>query len=122
VDQRRSWCIPMSMITRCVPTAYKFGVMLGRWEMSCEETDVSMWIPALDGSSEGGMCVWLPKEGDGLVLSSSPTQYAYSLLLPESDPYHPWEKRFLEDPGTMSRYCRAAVRFRLLSIPLPCGC
>jgi len=29
-------------------------------------------------------------------------------LLPESDPYHPWEKRFLSDPGCMPRYCRAA--------------
>lgn len=35
-------------------------------------------------------------------------QYAFGLLLPESDPYHPWEKRFLSDPGCMPRYCRAA--------------
>jgi hypothetical protein len=35
-------------------------------------------------------------------------QYAFTLLLPESDPYHPWEKRFLSDPGCMPRYCRAA--------------
>jgi hypothetical protein len=44
-------------------------------------------------------------------------QYAYSLVLPESDPYQPWEKRFLEDPGTMSRYCRAAVSLPIASPP-----
>ncbi|KAJ9098492.1 hypothetical protein QFC19_006359 [Naganishia cerealis] len=35
-------------------------------------------------------------------------KYAFSLLLPESDPYHPWEKRFLSDPGCAPRYMRAS--------------
>ncbi|WVQ95873.1 hypothetical protein IAU59_002972 [Kwoniella sp. CBS 9459] len=35
-------------------------------------------------------------------------QYTKTLLLPESDPYHPWEARFLADPGTHPRYMRAA--------------
>ncbi|KAK4689874.1 hypothetical protein P7C73_g228, partial [Tremellales sp. Uapishka_1] len=34
--------------------------------------------------------------------------YTATLLLPESDPYHPWEKRFLSDPGCHPRYMRAA--------------
>ncbi|ORY34576.1 CRAL-TRIO domain-containing protein [Naematelia encephala] len=35
-------------------------------------------------------------------------EYTKTLLIPESDPYHPWEKRFLADPGCHPRYCRAA--------------
>lgn len=35
-------------------------------------------------------------------------KYAFGLILPETDSYYPWEKRFLEDPGCMPRYCRAA--------------
>ncbi|WVR07910.1 hypothetical protein IAU60_004953 [Kwoniella sp. DSM 27419] len=35
-------------------------------------------------------------------------KYSATLLLPESDPYHPWELRFLSDPGTHPRYMRAA--------------
>lgn len=35
-------------------------------------------------------------------------QYAFTLLLPETDPYYPWELRFLSDPGCMPRYMRAA--------------
>ncbi|KAL7425259.1 hypothetical protein Q5752_000947 [Cryptotrichosporon argae] len=34
--------------------------------------------------------------------------YTATLLLPESDSYHAWEKRFLADPGTHPRYMRAA--------------
>lgn len=35
-------------------------------------------------------------------------QYAMTLLLPESDPYHVWEKRFTSDPGFSPRYMRAS--------------
>lgn len=35
-------------------------------------------------------------------------QYVRSLLLPESDPYYIWEKRWIESPGTIARYMRAA--------------
>ncbi|KAJ9127570.1 hypothetical protein QFC24_000979 [Naganishia onofrii] len=35
-------------------------------------------------------------------------KYAFTLLLPESDPYSVWEKRFLSDPGCCPRYMRAA--------------
>ncbi|KAI8981309.1 CRAL/TRIO domain-containing protein [Trametes punicea] len=35
-------------------------------------------------------------------------EYADTLLLPESDPYHPWELRWLNKPDTMPRYMRAA--------------
>ncbi|CAK9787087.1 CRAL/TRIO domain-containing protein [Cutaneotrichosporon oleaginosum] len=35
-------------------------------------------------------------------------EYTATLLLPESDPYHVWEKRFLEDVGTHARFMRAA--------------
>ncbi|KAG8893847.1 hypothetical protein FRB99_001673 [Tulasnella sp. 403] len=35
-------------------------------------------------------------------------EYAFTLLLPESDPYHPNERRWLEDPGCAARYMRAA--------------
>ncbi|KAJ9119623.1 hypothetical protein QFC22_003332 [Naganishia vaughanmartiniae] len=35
-------------------------------------------------------------------------RYALTLLLPESDPYHVWEKRFVTDPGCCPRYMRAA--------------
>ena len=38
----------------------------------------------------------------------SDAQYTATLLLPESDPYHPWEARFLSDPGCHPRYMRAA--------------
>ncbi|KAJ3553299.1 hypothetical protein NP233_g12676 [Leucocoprinus birnbaumii] len=34
--------------------------------------------------------------------------YAHSLLLPPSDPYHPWELRWLQKPDTIPRYMRAA--------------
>lgn len=29
-------------------------------------------------------------------------------MLSEQDSYYPWEKRFLDDPGCIPRYCRAA--------------
>jgi len=35
-------------------------------------------------------------------------EYAATLQLPEDDPYHPWELRFLDKPDTMPRYMRAA--------------
>ena len=35
-------------------------------------------------------------------------QYAYSLHLPDGDPYAPWERRWLDKPDTLSRYLRAA--------------
>ncbi|KAI0354761.1 CRAL/TRIO domain-containing protein [Trametes cingulata] len=35
-------------------------------------------------------------------------EYANTLLLPESDSYHPWELRWLNKPDTMPRYMRAA--------------
>ncbi|KAG9222181.1 hypothetical protein CCMSSC00406_0009006 [Pleurotus cornucopiae] len=35
-------------------------------------------------------------------------EYADSLLLPSSDPYHHWEKRWLTRPDTIPRYMRAA--------------
>ena len=35
-------------------------------------------------------------------------QYAATLQLPEDDPYHPWEVRFLDRPDTMPRYMRVA--------------
>ncbi|BEJ11431.1 hypothetical protein CspHIS471_0108530 [Cutaneotrichosporon sp. HIS471] len=35
-------------------------------------------------------------------------EYTATILLPEDDAYHPWEKRFLEDVGTHHRYMRAA--------------
>ncbi|KAK7464250.1 hypothetical protein VKT23_006416 [Stygiomarasmius scandens] len=35
-------------------------------------------------------------------------QYAFTLLLPPTDPYHPWEKRWLNQPDTIPRYMRAA--------------
>ncbi|KAF8906927.1 CRAL-TRIO domain-containing protein [Mucidula mucida] len=35
-------------------------------------------------------------------------EYADTLLLPESDPYHPWERRWLNKPDTMPRYMRSA--------------
>ncbi|KAI0652648.1 CRAL/TRIO domain-containing protein [Trametes meyenii] len=35
-------------------------------------------------------------------------EYADGLLLPDSDPYHPWEKRWLSKPDTIPRYMRAA--------------
>ncbi|KII94958.1 hypothetical protein PLICRDRAFT_33786 [Plicaturopsis crispa FD-325 SS-3] len=35
-------------------------------------------------------------------------EYADTLLLPETDPYHPWELRWLNLPDTMPRYMRAA--------------
>ncbi|WWC66048.1 uncharacterized protein I303_108670 [Kwoniella dejecticola CBS 10117] len=34
--------------------------------------------------------------------------FTQTLVLPASDPYHPWELRFLNDPGTHPRYMRAA--------------
>ncbi|KZT27509.1 CRAL/TRIO domain-containing protein [Neolentinus lepideus HHB14362 ss-1] len=34
--------------------------------------------------------------------------YAHSLLLPEDDPYHKWEHRWLTKPDTIPRYMRAA--------------
>ncbi|KAK0447391.1 CRAL-TRIO domain-containing protein [Desarmillaria tabescens] len=35
-------------------------------------------------------------------------EYAHTLLLPESDPYHKWELRWLNKPDTMPRYMRSA--------------
>ncbi|WVQ84793.1 hypothetical protein IAT38_006950 [Cryptococcus sp. DSM 104549] len=35
-------------------------------------------------------------------------QYTKTLLLPETHAYHPWELRFLSDPGTHPRFMRAA--------------
>ncbi|KAJ8469394.1 hypothetical protein ONZ45_g16905 [Pleurotus djamor] len=35
-------------------------------------------------------------------------EYADSLVLPDSDPYHPWEVRWLNKPDTIPRYMRAA--------------
>lgn len=35
-------------------------------------------------------------------------QYTKTLLLPETDAYYVWEKRFLEDIGTHPRYMRAS--------------
>ncbi|PFH46393.1 hypothetical protein AMATHDRAFT_77690 [Amanita thiersii Skay4041] len=35
-------------------------------------------------------------------------EYSDNLLLPESDPYHPWELRWLRKPDTIPRYMRAA--------------
>ena len=35
-------------------------------------------------------------------------QYAHEQLLPQSDPYHPWELRWLRKADTMGRYMRAA--------------
>lgn len=35
-------------------------------------------------------------------------QYAYSLHLPDDDPYAQWERRWLDMPDTMPRYLRAA--------------
>ncbi|WVW87100.1 hypothetical protein I302_109157 [Kwoniella bestiolae CBS 10118] len=34
--------------------------------------------------------------------------FTSTLILPSTDPYHPWELRFLNDPGTHPRYMRAA--------------
>ncbi|KAF8079230.1 CRAL/TRIO domain-containing protein [Lyophyllum atratum] len=34
--------------------------------------------------------------------------YADTLLLPSTDPYHPWELRWLNKPDTMARYSRAS--------------
>ena len=41
-----------------------------------------------------------------IVLARS--QYAHSIALPESDPYHPFERRWLDRPDTLPRYMRAA--------------
>ncbi|KAL4244199.1 CRAL-TRIO lipid binding domain superfamily protein [Abortiporus biennis] len=35
-------------------------------------------------------------------------EYARSIMLPETDPYYPWELRWLNKPDTMPRYMRAA--------------
>ncbi|KAK0234671.1 CRAL-TRIO domain-containing protein [Armillaria nabsnona] len=35
-------------------------------------------------------------------------EYAHTLLLPENDPYHKWELRWLNKPDTMPRYMRSA--------------
>jgi hypothetical protein len=35
-------------------------------------------------------------------------KYAYSELLPESDPYHYWQRRWIDRPDTVPRYMRAA--------------
>lgn len=40
------------------------------------------------------------------------SQYAHSLRLAESDPYYPWEARWLADKGCAERYMRAA-KFKL---------
>lgn len=40
----------------------------------------------------------------GITLS----QHALNLVLPETDPYHEWELRWLNQPDTIPRYMRAA--------------
>lgn len=35
-------------------------------------------------------------------------QYAETIALPEADPYHPWERRWLDKPDTIPRYMRAS--------------
>ncbi|KAF5385045.1 hypothetical protein D9615_001005 [Tricholomella constricta] len=35
-------------------------------------------------------------------------EFAHSLLLPPTDPYHPWELRWLNKPDTIPRYSRAS--------------
>ena len=42
------------------------------------------------------------------ALTTLDYQYAATLQLPEDDPYHPWELRFLDKSDTMPRYMRAA--------------
>lgn len=41
-------------------------------------------------------------------LPHHPLQYAHSLLVPASDPYHKWELRWLCKSDTIPRYMRAA--------------
>jgi hypothetical protein len=36
------------------------------------------------------------------------SKYAHTQMLPESDAYHPWEKRWLERADTVPRYMRAS--------------
>jgi hypothetical protein len=42
------------------------------------------------------------------LLTQPATQYAYSIALPESNPYAEWEQRWLARPDTIPRYMRAA--------------
>jgi len=44
----------------------------------------------------------------GKYLSNCNSQYASTLVLPKSDPYHLWEERWLSKPDTIPRYIRAA--------------
>lgn len=42
------------------------------------------------------------------VFTNPQHQYAHGQLLPESDPYRPWELRWLRNADTMGRYMRAS--------------
>jgi len=42
------------------------------------------------------------------ALTTLGPQYVATLQLPEDDPYHPWELKFLDRPDTIPRYMRAA--------------
>ncbi|KAH8094696.1 CRAL-TRIO domain-containing protein, partial [Cristinia sonorae] len=46
--------------------------------------------------------------GEQQKLINDLREYAHTLLLPESDPYRVWEKRWVNKPDTMPRYMRAA--------------
>jgi len=43
-----------------------------------------------------------------VCLKSFPIQFAETILLPQTDSYHPWELRWLNLPDTIPRYMRAA--------------
>ncbi|KAG6840267.1 hypothetical protein C0991_007823 [Blastosporella zonata] len=45
---------------------------------------------------------------DQLAKIKALREYADTLLLPSTDPYHPWELRWLNKPDTMTRYSRAS--------------
>lgn len=47
-----------------------------------------------------------------VLVGGVPSQYAETLKLPEDDPYHPNETRWLSDLGCAERYMRAA-KFKL---------
>ena len=51
----------------------------------------------------------------GTALTTLGSQYAATLQLPEDDPYHPWELRFLDKPDTMPRYMRASKWYWYIS-------
>lgn len=42
------------------------------------------------------------------VFTNPQHQYAHGQLLPQSDPYRPWELRWLRNADTMGRYMRAS--------------